>query len=266
MTNQSQPTQNATTEEKCASVSENKPVPTQGLAPEVKCAPATLALEPYLAKDSLYWRMEANVPPSIFHDSKPGHGILAHADQDSVVVYQAFHAAIATYAARHQTFIGAPGYKETRMTWIKPNFLWMNYRSGWGHKDKNQTHTLAIRLTRTFFDALCNDAMSTKIKTTGECPVRVQWDPDYTANLEPERILSVHRRAIQLGLRGVASHRLARADKADVLSIEDITDYVKEMHQRLTLAKSAEGDARYQTLLVPVERPYSCDPEATLKI
>ncbi|WP_141653813.1 DUF4291 family protein, partial [Erwinia billingiae] len=29
----------------------------------------------------------------------------------------------------------SPPFSMTRMTWIKPSFLWMMYRSGWGMKD-----------------------------------------------------------------------------------------------------------------------------------
>ena len=39
------------------------------------------------------------------------------------------------------------------MSWIKPNFLWMMYRSGWGTKS-NQEVTLAVRLRRSFFDSI----------------------------------------------------------------------------------------------------------------
>ncbi len=38
-----------------------------------------------------------------------------------------------------------------RMTWIKPNFLWMMYRSGWAVK-KNQERILAIKLTKKGFE------------------------------------------------------------------------------------------------------------------
>lgn len=39
------------------------------------------------------------------------------------------------------------------MSWIKPNFLWMMYRCGWGTKP-DQKIVLAIRLRRTGFDEL----------------------------------------------------------------------------------------------------------------
>ena len=34
-----------------------------------------------------------------------------------------------------------------RMTWIKPSFLWMMYRAGWGKKDENQKRILAIDIS-----------------------------------------------------------------------------------------------------------------------
>ncbi len=35
---------------------------------------------------------------------------------------------------------------------IKPSFLWMTYRSGWGKKDNNQKRILAIDITREGFE------------------------------------------------------------------------------------------------------------------
>jgi len=40
-----------------------------------------------------------------------------------------------------------------RMSWVKPNFLWMMYRSDRG-RSPNQEVVLAVRLRRTFFDSL----------------------------------------------------------------------------------------------------------------
>jgi len=38
------------------------------------------------------------------------------------------------------------------MTWIKPSFLWMMYRCGWGLKDENQKRVLAIDIDRAGFE------------------------------------------------------------------------------------------------------------------
>ncbi len=45
------------------------------------------------------------------------------------------------------------------MSWIKTNFLWMMYRSGWGTKP-DQEIILAIRLKTTFLDSVLTQAVS----------------------------------------------------------------------------------------------------------
>lgn len=82
---------------------------------------------------------------------RAGRHILAQFDDDTLVVYQAYCPAIGEYTATHGTFGG--GFSYYRMSWVKPNFLWMMYRSGWGTKE-NQEVTLALRLRRAFFDSL----------------------------------------------------------------------------------------------------------------
>src|SRR5580698_10674275 len=60
------------------------------------------------------------------------------------------------YAVEHGSFGGDFSY--ARMSWVKPNFLWMMYRSGWGSKE-GQEVTLALRLGRAFFDSLLAQAV-----------------------------------------------------------------------------------------------------------
>ena len=150
------------------------------------------------------------------------------------MVYQAYHPTIGLFAAQHGYFGGA--FSLARMSWIKPNFLWMMYRCGWGTKE-NQEVTLAIRLQRQTFDQMLAQAVHSAYvpavygteaawqAAVAQSDVRLQWDPDHHpsgAKLE--------RRAIQLGLRGNA---LARYAKEWIVSIEDISDFVREQHQRL---------------------------------
>src|SRR3954467_13963116 len=85
------------------------------------------------------------------HWPQSGRHILAQFDDESVVVYQAYRPDIGHFAARHGYFGG--GFGMGRMTWIKPNFLWMMYRSGWGTKE-DQEVTLAIKLRRDAFDEI----------------------------------------------------------------------------------------------------------------
>jgi hypothetical protein len=62
-----------------------------------------------------------------------------------ITVYQAYSPAIASPALAAGRFV-AP-FKRERMTWIKPSFLWMAYRSGWGTKP-GQEQVLAVEITR----------------------------------------------------------------------------------------------------------------------
>ncbi|MBY0458405.1 MAG: DUF4291 domain-containing protein [Gemmataceae bacterium] len=55
---------------------------------------------------------------------KVGRHILAQFDDESVIVYQAYNVAIGRYAVEHGAFGG--DFSFDRMSWIKPNFLWMS--------------------------------------------------------------------------------------------------------------------------------------------
>ena len=158
-----------------------------------------------------------------------GRHILAHFDDDSVVVYQAYTPKIGHFAAHHGYFGG--DFSLSRMSWVKPNFLWMMYRSGWGTKE-NQEVTLAVRLKRSFFEAVLEQAVASSFEAssydTAEewkravagSDVRLQWDPDHAPSGGP-----VVRRAIQLGLRGRILREYARDA---ILEIEDISPFVAE--------------------------------------
>ena len=71
--------------------------------------------------------------------------IRAEYDSRSIVVYQAYGAAIALAALQQQRFV-AP-FSLNRMTWIKPSFLWLMERSNWGLKP-GQEMILAVRISR----------------------------------------------------------------------------------------------------------------------
>jgi hypothetical protein len=174
---------------------------------------------------------------------------LAQYNDESIVVYQAYKPTIAHYAVAHQRFGG--DFSFSRMSWIKPNFLWMMYRSGWATKE-GQEHILAISITRGLFDEILRSAVASTFddrryeshdawrSALAASEVRLQWDPDHDPHGRP-----LARRAIQLGLRGRMLRRLAHDE---VLSIEDITPFV--MQQRKILAEGIDG------LETPVERVY----------
>jgi len=75
---------------------------------------------------------------------RTGRHILAHSDETSVIVYQAYRPSIARYAVANGAF-GGPDFSFSRMSWIKPNFLWMMYRSAWATSE-GQEAVLAVGL------------------------------------------------------------------------------------------------------------------------
>ena len=78
-----------------------------------------------------------------------GRHILAQSDAKTIVVYQAYRPSIAAFALQHGVF-GGPEFSFSRMSWIKPNFLWMMYRSACGTSPGQET-VLSLRIAKTFF-------------------------------------------------------------------------------------------------------------------
>ena len=149
---------------------------------------------------------------------------------DTIRVYQAYNKVIAEEAVKKGIF--GPHCSMTRMTWIKPSFLWMMYRCGWAEKE-DQEHVLAIDITREGFDKAVRDAViSTYSEDSGiskeewqklvkESSVRVQWDPEKDVNGN-----NLPYRSIQLGLRGDAVYDYVNSL---ITGVTDITDYVHEL-------------------------------------
>ena len=183
-----------------------------------------------------------------------GRHILGQFDDSSIVVYQAFRQSIAAHAVSAQRFGGEFSY--SRMSWIKPNFLWMMYRCSWASKE-GQERVLAIRLSRIFFDELLRLAVSSSYdaqrfasqqawqSAIAASDVRLQWDPDHDPTGRP-----IERRAVQLGLRG---ETLRRYGEREPISIEDVTPFVLQQRENL--------QGRFENLLIPAERVYG--PELT---
>lgn len=178
-----------------------------------------------------------------------GRHILAQFDAEAVVVYQAYRPEIGRHAAEHGRF-GA-GWSRDRMSWIKPNFLWMMYRCGWAEKP-GQEVVLALWLRRSGFDEILAAAVPSAYRdgeyadrrqwqaAVAGSDVRSQWDPDHGPSGAPEP-----RRAIQLGLRGAA---LARFADEWLLAVEDVTPQVR--------AQRAHARSPFDRLCVPAEQVY----------
>jgi hypothetical protein len=179
-----------------------------------------------------------------------GQHILASFDEETIVVYQAYRPSIGKFAIEHGYFGGDFSY--TRMSWIKPNFLWMMYRSQWGQSE-GQEVVMAIRLRRPFFDSLLLKAVPSSFDAkafrsheewtscVARSEVRLQWDPDHLPTGE-----KCERRAIQLGLRG---QMLEAYGKREIIEIIDMSAFVSE--QRANVQHWQAGK-----LMTPCERVY----------
>ena len=124
-------------------------------------------------------------------------------DEEGVFVYQAFNEHIANWALQHQEF-GGPHFNPVRMTWVKPSFAWVLYRSGYSFKH-NQTRILKVKLSHAALAELLGQC---QCRTGGGgSKGRVQWDPERDLmsgdGKAPTEMLRY--RAIQIGLKGSLS-------------------------------------------------------------
>lgn len=186
-----------------------------------------------------------------------GRHIMAQYDDQSVVVYQAYRLSIGRFAHQSQRFGG--DFSFNRMSWIKPNFLWMMYRCGWGTKS-DQEVTLAIKLKRSAFDEIIAQAVHSSFqpdvypshedwqKAVAGSDVRLQWDPDH----DPSGAV-VKRRAIQLGMRGSV---LVKYGGEWLVGICDISEFVALQHKHV-------GNG-YKHLITPSEAIYPVTNESII--
>jgi hypothetical protein len=181
----------------------------------------------------------------------PYREVRALYDERTIRVYQAFNDQIAEAALRAQRFV--PPFGMGRMTWIKPSFLWMMYRAGWGHKDANQARILAIDITREGFEwAIAHSCESHPPEGMSRAdyealkaasPVRIQWDPERDLHFNP-----LPWRSLQLGLGPSASRRY----------VEDWTVRIEEVTPLAHRIGALVGEGRLEEArgLLPGERVY----------
>ncbi len=180
------------------------------------------------------------------------HQIRAQYTDSTITVYQAYAPDIGLPAARDGRFPGT--WRRERMTWIKPSFLWMMYRCGWGAKEAQEV-VLAVEIERDGFAwALERACLSHYVpglhadkpawkRELQHAPARVQWDPERDLRLRP-----LPHRSLQLGLSGEAARRYA--DEWTV-SITDVTDLAHAIHGHVH-----DGDLDAARRLLPAEQPY----------
>ena len=187
----------------------------------------------------------------------PFRQIRASFDEDSLTVYQAYRGAIADAALAAGRFVEP--FSRTRMTWIKPSFLWMMYRCGWATKP-GQERVLAIRISRSGFEeALASSCLShfdptvykdhqAWEKAKSASPVRIQWDPERDTHLQP-----LSHRSVQIG---IGPQMVGRYVDEWIVDIADIT----------TTVAGLRAQAEVDVEALPCERPYPLPSELARRI
>lgn len=180
------------------------------------------------------------------------HEIRALYDRDTITVYQAYSPTIAKPALEAGRFV-AP-FSFSRMTWIKPSFLWMMERCGWGTKS-NQEVVLAVRITRAGWEEALSHGVLTHhvrgVHATSEewaaaskrALVQVQWDPERSL-----RGGKLDHRAIQVGI----SRHLIETYVSDwIVDLEDVTPLAKKIKAHVDAGRADRAKP-----LLPRERVY----------
>ncbi|HAP78986.1 MAG TPA: DUF4291 domain-containing protein [Ruminococcus sp.] len=181
--------------------------------------------------------------------------IYAYYNREHIRVYQAYNKQIAEQAVSLQTF--GNNFSLNRMTWIKPSFLWLMYRSNWGTK-KNQEYILALDIYREAFDSLLEGAVLTSPehnsdsweKDFKETTVYCQWDNDRNINGK-----ALNRYAIQIGIK---SDILKDFISSGIYKITDLTPSVKKWNEQ---RKSGKTDLKN----FPAEKIYPVNNQDILK-
>lgn len=182
-----------------------------------------------------------------------GKHILAQQSDDTILVYMAFNKQIADFAIRNQK-LGGELFRFNRMSWIKTNFLWMMYRSGWASK-VNQERILAIWITKSDFELILENSVHSSYQNDiyqvrenwerelTEKDVRLQWDPDHSPEGNKEE-----RRAIQLGIKDKILRLFATKM---IIQIDDITDFIHNQKELLKNKGISELTVPNEKIFIP---------------
>src|SRR5690606_33784699 len=151
-----------------------------------------------------------------------------------------------------------------RMTWIKPSFLWLMARSGWGTK-ANQTRILAVRITRSGWDAALAQGVLTAFEPgVHQSPsdwqaqfrtatVHVQWDPERSLHGR-----KLEYRAIQVG---ISRTLIGEYVSGWIMEIRDMTDATAKLR---SLRKA--GHYQKARRLLPREIIYPVDADVSRRL
>lgn len=170
---------------------------------------------------------------------------------ETIRVYQAYNNIIADEAIMLNKF--GNSFSMNRMTWIKPSFLWMMYRSGWATK-QGQNRILAIDMDRIGFEEIVVNAVTSTFddklysnieewkNAIKDSEVRIQWDPERDIFGNPSK----NKRSIQIGIRGKI---LQQFNNKWIKRITDITHFVQQQKRMI-------DDQRFDLLSLPQEKVY----------
>jgi hypothetical protein len=186
--------------------------------------------------------------------------VYAAYDDEGVFVYQAFKPSIVQAALENGRF-GA-GFNLERMTWIKPSFAWMLYRSNYATSVRQEA-ILKIKLSHEGFLTILRESVETSYnphvyededtwrRTLKRSSVRHQWDPEryLTLGKHPSR------RAIQIGISGWIVEKYVNEW---IIGLEEVT----ELAHHIKAAKE-KGQAFPP---VPDERVYDVDEELVKRL
>jgi Domain of unknown function (DUF4291) len=216
--------------------------------------PGATTLMPFPLSCFKPWALPLYLSGMNSESPQPYRQIRAVYDDLTLRVYQAYSDAIADAALAKGTFVSPP-FKMDRMTWIKPSFLWMMYRSGWGLKDPGQKRILALDITREGFEwALSHSSLSQPVQRPvskehppparpSSAPVRIQWDPERNLRLRP-----LAWRSIQIGLSKQAVELYV---EQWIRRITDISEFSRQICELVR-----EHDLKGAQAMLPAERPY----------
>ncbi|KAH7077599.1 hypothetical protein BKA63DRAFT_489164 [Paraphoma chrysanthemicola] len=200
----------------------------------------------------------------------PYRQIRALYDETTITVYQAYNKEIAEAAVKHQKLNASSKFSPTRMTWIKPSWAWMLYRSGYSYKDAGQERILALRLTHAAFLSILRkavvanhvgnetttDAKERKAGRPRPTRVMVQWDPERSF-----RIGKLDYRSIQIGIPGTLVEELVDG----TVEIEDVTEKARQLKKLLDENDKMDLGTLIERGLFPKEQEFEVD-EDTKKI
>lgn len=174
-------------------------------------------------------------------------------DTKNIALYAAFSSSIANVALKTQQLL--PPFSYDRMTWVKPSYLWMMYRSDWTQKD-NMQRILRIWIKRTDWEKALKEAVLTTPeahvyndakkwrKQLDKARIRVQWDPE--RDIQNKHLAF---KSIQVGITPALAETYA---KRWISKIEDVTPLTHQIRSWVFAQQWQEA-----TQLLPKEQVYT---------